>query len=79
VKPGSYPGTSNPGHIHYHVSAPGYPERVFEIVFDGDPLIPAQWLRDAGKPDAGVAVVRLSGSAADGFRGTQSVTLRRQR
>jgi protocatechuate 3,4-dioxygenase beta subunit len=74
VRPGSYPGSRNPGHIHYHVSAPGHRERVFEVVFEGDTLIPERWRRDAS-PDAFVAIVRLiqSGSA---LRGDHNVTLR---
>jgi protocatechuate 3,4-dioxygenase beta subunit len=77
VRPGSYPGTQNPGHIHYHVSAPGYRERVFEIVVEGDSLIPAQWRRDATNPVASVAMVRLE-SSTNGRRGVQNGTLRAQ-
>ena len=77
VRPGSYPGTRNPGHIHYHVNAPGHAERVFEIVFEGDSLIPEQWKRDAKNPQSGVAIVRLE-SATDGRRGVQNITLRQQ-
>jgi protocatechuate 3,4-dioxygenase, beta subunit len=77
VRPGSYPGTRNPGHIHYHVNAPGYRERVFEIVFEGDSLIPEQWKRDATNPESSVAIVRLEGSGAN-RRGVQNVTLRPQ-
>jgi protocatechuate 3,4-dioxygenase beta subunit len=75
IRPGSYPGTRNPGHIHYHVNAPGYRERVFEIVFDGDTLIPEQWKRDATNPQSGVAIVKLE-SGSDARRGTQNVILR---
>jgi protocatechuate 3,4-dioxygenase beta subunit len=39
VRPGSYPGSRVPGHIHFEVSASGHPRRVFEIVFEGDPLV----------------------------------------
>lgn len=78
VRPGSYPGTRNPGHIHYHVSAPGYPERVFEIVFEGDTLIPEQWRRDAANAESAVAIVRLE-AAGNGWRGVQNVTLRQPR
>ena len=42
VKPGSYPGTRNPAHIHFEVSAPGGASRIFEIVFEGDPFITDQ-------------------------------------
>jgi protocatechuate 3,4-dioxygenase beta subunit len=42
VKPGSYPGSRNPAHIHFEVSATGHANRVFEIVFEGDPFITDQ-------------------------------------
>jgi protocatechuate 3,4-dioxygenase beta subunit len=78
IRPGSYPGSRNPGHIHYHVSAPGYRERVFEIVFDDDPLIPEQWRREALRPDAGVAIVKLATDRSNRFTGVQNVSLRRR-
>ena len=77
IRPGSYPGTRNPGHIHYHVNAPGHTERVFEIVFEGDTLIPEQWKRDAKNPQSGVAIVRLE-AGNNGRRGVQNITLRQQ-
>lgn len=39
IRPGSYPGSRAPGHIHFEVSAPGHATKIFEIVFDGDPFI----------------------------------------
>src|SRR5688572_21383125 len=39
VKPGSYPGSRVPAHIHFEVSAPGRAARIFEIVFEGDPFL----------------------------------------
>lgn len=39
VKPGSYPSSRNPAHIHFEVTAKGKTPRVFEIVFEGDPFI----------------------------------------
>jgi protocatechuate 3,4-dioxygenase beta subunit len=42
IKPGSYPGTRNPSHIHFEVSAPGRASRIFEIVFEGDPFVTDQ-------------------------------------
>lgn len=41
IRPGSYPGSRVPGHIHFEVAAPGLARRVFEIVFEGDPLVTA--------------------------------------
>jgi len=76
IRPGSYPGTRNPGHVHYHVNAPGHRERVFEIVFEGDSLIPPQWREQAKSEDSGVAIVALTGNASGPLRGAQNVKLR---
>ncbi len=78
IRPGSYPGTRNPGHVHYHVNASGHRERVFEIVFEGDSLIPPQWREQAKSEDSGVAIVTLSGGSSGPLRGVQDVRLRRQ-
>jgi protocatechuate 3,4-dioxygenase beta subunit len=42
IRPGSYPNSRAPGHIHFEVAANGFATKVFEIVFDGDPFISAQ-------------------------------------
>lgn len=42
IRPGSYPSSRAPGHIHFEVQAQGFPTRIFEIVFEGDPFITAQ-------------------------------------
>src|SRR5688500_8703593 len=42
VRPGSYPGTRVPAHIHFHVTPPGGRERVSEVVFEGDPFVTAE-------------------------------------
>jgi protocatechuate 3,4-dioxygenase beta subunit len=39
IKPGSYPNSRIPAHIHFEVSAPGRAANIFEIVFTGDPFI----------------------------------------
>jgi protocatechuate 3,4-dioxygenase, beta subunit len=39
IRPGSYPGSRIPGHIHFEVEATGRRPRVFEIVFEGDPFV----------------------------------------
>jgi protocatechuate 3,4-dioxygenase beta subunit len=39
IRPGSYPGSRVPAHIHFEVSAPRFAPRIFEIVFEGDPFI----------------------------------------
>jgi protocatechuate 3,4-dioxygenase beta subunit len=39
IRPGSYPSSRVPGHIHFEVTARGFTSRVFEIVFEGDPFV----------------------------------------
>lgn len=40
IKPGSYPGSRNPAHIHAYVSGPGYPEYwIDEFHFADDPFV----------------------------------------
>jgi protocatechuate 3,4-dioxygenase beta subunit len=47
IKPGPYPGSGPPAHIHYEVTnAKGSVER-FEMVFEGDPRLTDAIRRDA--------------------------------
>ena len=46
VKPGSYPDSRVPPHIHFEVSAPGRAPKIFEIVFEGDPFVTAEMGRN---------------------------------
>ena len=39
VKPGSYPNSRVPPHIHFEVAAQGRAPKIFEIVFEGDPFV----------------------------------------
>jgi len=39
IKPGSYPNSRVPPHIHFEVSAPGRAPKIFEIVFEGDSFV----------------------------------------
>ena len=46
IRPGSYPNSRVPGHIHFEIGAQGDAPRVFEIVFEGDPFVTAQMRSD---------------------------------
>lgn len=46
VKPGSYPESRVPPHIHFEVSARGHAPKIFEIVFEGDPFVTAEMRRN---------------------------------
>lgn len=54
IKPGSYPGSRIPAHIHFEVSAKGHAPRIFEIVFEADPFI-----TDRMRSDAAFSVRRI--------------------
>ncbi len=41
VRPGSYPGTRNPAHVHHQLWGAGYPPQwANDLLFDDDPLVP---------------------------------------
>jgi protocatechuate 3,4-dioxygenase beta subunit len=77
IKPGSYPNTRNPAHIHFEVTAAGHERRVYEIVFEGDPDIPAQFRRQAQQPFGGVAIVSVRGLAGEALAVEHDVRLRK--
>lgn len=42
IRPGSYPGTRNPAHVHHQLWGAGYPPQwASDLLFDDDPLLPA--------------------------------------
>ena len=63
IKPGSYPSSRVPAHIHFEVSAPGRAPKIFEIVFEGDPFVTPEMRRDPAfsvKPiDSGKVTERI--------------------
>ena len=46
IKPGSYPNSRVPSHIHFEVSTADRGPKIFEIVFEGDPFVTAAMRRD---------------------------------
>ena len=78
IKPGPYPDARVPAHIHYVVSAPGYKERVFEIVFEGDPFISERMKSDA-ENEYSMFSIRPAKRGDDGvLRCVQDIKLQRQ-
>jgi protocatechuate 3,4-dioxygenase, beta subunit len=59
IRPGSYPGTRVPQHIHYEVGAGGHGSRVFEIVFDDDPFVDDEIRRRAAQPGSVYSLRRV--------------------
>jgi protocatechuate 3,4-dioxygenase beta subunit len=77
IKPAPYPGNGPPAHIHYHVNAPGYQERVFEIVFEGDPKISADIRTRAAQEGSAFSIRKLTRDTRGVWHCTQDVTLRK--
>jgi len=75
VRPGSYPGTRAPQHIHYEVTADGHGTRIFEIVFEDDPFISRQIREDAARPGSIYAMQRVLPGPRGVGRLTQDVVL----
>lgn len=57
VRPGSYPNSRIPGHIHFEVTATGHAPRIYEIVFEGDSFISDQFREQARRPFGNVEIV----------------------
>ena len=77
IKPGPYPNSRIPAHIHYVVTSPGYSERIFEIVFEGDPFLDDRVRQDAAKEWSAFSIRRLEKDEQGVLRCTQDIKLRR--
>jgi protocatechuate 3,4-dioxygenase beta subunit len=77
IRPASYPGTNVPQHIHYEVTAAGHGTRIFEIVFDQDPLVTAEIRRQATQADSIYSIRRIEKGTSGVGQLTQDVVLGR--
>jgi protocatechuate 3,4-dioxygenase beta subunit len=78
IKPGPYPSARVPAHIHYVVNAPGYRQKIFEIVFEGDQFISEEMRRDAGSEDSIFSIRSLEKDNSGMLRCVQDIKLRKQ-
>ena len=60
IRPGSYPGTRAPQHIHYEVAAGGHGPRFFEILFEDDPHVDDELRRRAAQPGSHYSLRRVA-------------------
>ena len=77
IKPAPYPNNRIPAHIHYVVNAPGYKERVFEIVFAGDPLIDERLRADAAREGSAFSIRPLTRDQQGMWRCTQDIKMQK--
>src|SRR5215471_208644 len=76
IKPGPYPNNRIPAHIHYVVNAPGHKERIFEIVFEGDPNLDDRIRSESAKEWSGFSLRRLDKDSQGVLRCIQDIKLR---
>ena len=77
IRPGSYPGTRVPQHIHYEVAAAGEGSRIFEIIFEQDPNVTAEIRKQAAEPGSIYSLRRIEPGASGVGLVTQDVVLER--
>ena len=77
IKPAPYQSNDVPAHIHYHVNAPGYQERIFEIMFEDDPKIRDNIRAKAEEEGSEFSIRPLTHDPQGGWRCTQNITLRK--
>lgn len=78
IKPAPYPADRIAAHIHYVVNAEGHQERVFEIVFEGDPNIGESMRAAAAKEDGAVSIRVLTRDQQGIWRCAQDIKMRKQ-
>jgi protocatechuate 3,4-dioxygenase beta subunit len=76
IRPGSYPGTRNPQHIHAYVSGPGYPEYwIDEYHFTDDPFIDDEARRRFGAQGSFSSVLTLKKESDGIWRGVRDIKI----
>ena len=75
IRPGSYPTTRVPQHIHYEVTADGHGARIFEIVFEDDPFMTRKIRDEAAQPGSIYALQQVRPGPGGVGRVTQDVVL----
>jgi len=78
IKPAPYPNNRIAAHIHYVVNAPGHQERVFEIVFEGDPNIDERIRADAAKEGSAFSIRALTRDQQGVWHCAQDVKMSKQ-
>lgn len=77
IKPGSYPASRNPAHIHAYVSGPGYPEYwMDEYHFTDDPFVTDEMRAKAGTGNFS-SILKLTRGADGVLRSVRDIKVER--
>jgi protocatechuate 3,4-dioxygenase beta subunit len=78
IKPGSYPGSTNPAHIHAFIAGPGYPEYwIDEFHFDDDRFISEDQKRKAASQGSFSPILKLTRGSDGILRGVRDIKVER--
>jgi protocatechuate 3,4-dioxygenase, beta subunit len=76
IKPGSYPGTTAPAHIHITLSGSGYPEYwIDSYLFEGDPYISAEHRSKLSGRGGFQSIITLKRDEQGVLRGVRDIRL----
>jgi protocatechuate 3,4-dioxygenase, beta subunit len=76
IRPGSYPGSRNPQHIHAYVSGPGYPEYwIDEYHFNDDPFISDDMRQRFGNQGSFSSILTLKRESDGVWRGVRDIKI----
>lgn len=77
IRPGGYPGRTDPAHIHMIVKEPDRQEYwIDEVVFEDDPRVTERY-RSAQQNRGGNGIIRLSRDQSGGWSGRRDIILER--
>jgi protocatechuate 3,4-dioxygenase, beta subunit len=78
IKPASYPGRTDPAHIHAYVSGPGYPEYwIDEYLFADDHLVGEDLRRKASGQGTFSPILKLTRDSDGVLRGVRDIKIER--
>jgi len=78
IKPGSYPNSRNPAHIHAYVSGPDYPEYwIDEYLFADDPFIKDEDKQKAGSQGSFSHILSLTRGSDGILRAVRDIKIER--
>jgi protocatechuate 3,4-dioxygenase beta subunit len=78
IRPGSYPGSRNPQHIHAYVSGPGYPEYwIDEYHFNDDPFITDDMRKKFGAQGSFSSILTLKRESDGVWQGVRDIKIER--
>lgn len=78
IKPGSYPASRNPAHIHAYVSGPGYPEYwIDEYHFADDPFVTTDMRDKVGGAGNFSSILTLTRGSDGVLRGVRDIKVER--